>query len=152
MCHDQWRVPLADLYPRKIPDGTIVWTSPAGRIYRTTPAGYDLFPQLRPACRAPIARRRSRSREKALRIARARSTIRDQRPVNAETRRINQARRREIEQRKWRNHMRNMLILLKGHQPSTKTWCNNPCEPEELPPDWKPPPPDPRQLDDHSPF
>ena len=114
MCHDQWRVPLADLYPRKIPDGTIVWTSPTGRIYRTTPAGYDLFPQLRPACRTPTARGRSRSREKALRIARARSTIRDQRPVNAETRRINQARRREIEQRKWRNHMRKMLILLKG--------------------------------------
>jgi hypothetical protein len=135
--------------------GTIVWTSPTGRIYRTTAAGAELFPQMRPACAAPRPRKRSRSREKALRIARARSKIRDQRPVNAETRRINRARKQEIDDRKWRNNMRKMLILFKGTEPSTSPWCtwvNDPLEPEELPPDWKPPPPQPHQLDDEPPF
>ena len=47
-------------------DGTIVWTSPTGRVYRTRPDGYDLFPQLRPACRAPTARRRSHSHDKRI--------------------------------------------------------------------------------------
>ena len=80
--------------------GTIIWTSPTGRIYRTTPGGPEPFPQMRPACIAPNPRKRSRSREKVMRIARARSKIRDQRPVNAETRRINRARKREIADRK----------------------------------------------------
>ncbi|MDT5280463.1 MAG: hypothetical protein QOJ20_1658, partial [Mycobacterium sp.] len=56
---------------------------------------------------------------------------------------------------KWRNHMRKMLILFKGTEPSTSPWCtwvNDPFEPEELPPDWKPPPPPPQQLDDEPPF
>ena len=30
-----------------------------GRVYRTSPDSYDLFPQLRPACRAPTPRRRT---------------------------------------------------------------------------------------------
>ena len=140
---------------KQLPDGTIMWTSPTGRIYRTTPGGLELFPQMRPACGAPKPRKRSRSREKALRIARARSKIRDQRPVNAETRRINRARKQEIADRKWRNHMRKMLILFKGTEPSTSPWCtwvNDPLEPEELPPDWKPPPAPPHQLDDEPPF
>jgi hypothetical protein len=139
----------------QLPDGTIVWTSPTGREYRTTPAGYDLFPQLREVCRAPKPKKRSRSKEKAARIARARSKIREQRPVNAETRRINRARRREIADRKWRNHMRRMLVLFKGREPSTSPWCtwiNDAFEPEELPPDWKPPPAPPPQLDDEPPF
>jgi hypothetical protein len=139
----------------QLPDGTIVWISPTGREYRSTPAGYDLFPQLRQACAAPKAKKRNPTKEKALRIARSRSKIRDQRPINAETRRINYARRSEIDLRKWRNHMRRMLILFKGKEPSTSPWCtwvNEPFEPEELPPDWKPPPPPPQQLDDEPPF
>ncbi len=139
----------------QLPDGTIVWTSPTGREYATTPAGYDLFPQLRQACRAPAPRKRSHSKEKAARIARARSKIREQRPVNAETRRVNRARKKEIADRKWRNHMRRMLVLFKGDEPSTSPWCtwvNDPLEPEELPPDWKPPPPPPHQFDDEPPF
>jgi hypothetical protein len=139
-------------HDEQLPDGTIVWTSPTGRIYRTTPAGYDLFPQLREACRAPTPKKRSRSKEKAARIARARSKIRELRPVNAETRRINRARKREIEDLKWRNHMRKMRILFKGTEPSTSPWVNDPFEPEELPPDWKPPPPPSHQLDDEPPF
>ena len=136
-------------------DGTIVWTSPTGRVYRTSPHGYDLFPQLRPACRAPTPRRRGHSQDKAKRIAHARSRLRDQRPVNAETRRVNRARKQEIADRKWRNHMRKMLILFKGGEPSTSPWCawvNGPCEPEQLPPDWKPPPFAPQTLDDEPPF
>ena len=136
-------------------DGTIVWTSPTGRVYRTSPHGYDLFPQLRPACRAPTPRRRGHSQDKAKRIAHARSRLRDQRPVNAETRRVNRARKQEIADRKWRNHMRKMLILFKGGEPSTSPWCawvNDPCEPEQLPPDWKPPPFAPQTLDDEPPF
>jgi hypothetical protein len=139
----------------QLPDGTIIWTSPTGRTYRTTPGGPDLFPQMRPACGAPKPKRRSRSREKALRIARARSNIRQQRPVNAETRRVNYARRNEIDLRKWRNHTRRMLILFKGREPSTSPWCtwvNDPFEPEELPPDWEPPPRSPQELDDEPPF
>jgi hypothetical protein len=139
----------------QLPDGTIVWTSPTGREYRSTPAGYDLFPQLREACRAPTPRKRHRSQEQAKRIARARTKLREQRPVNAETRRVNYAIKREIELRKWRNHMRKMLILFKGGEPSTSPWCtwvNEPFEPEELPPDWKPPPPSPHILDDDPPF
>jgi hypothetical protein len=139
----------------QLPDGTIVWISPTGREYRSTPAGYDLFPQLRQACTTSTAKSRSRSREKALRIARARSKIREQRPVNAETRRINYARREEVDLRKWRNHMRKMLILFKGREPSTSPWCtwvNDPFEPEELPPDWEPPPRSPQELDDEPPF
>jgi hypothetical protein len=110
---------------------------------------------MRPACDAPKPKKRSRSQEKALRIARARSKIREQRPANAETRRVNYARRQEIDLRKWRNRTRRMLILFKGREPSTSPWCtwvNDPFEPEELQPDWKPPPPLPQQLDDEPPF
>lgn len=139
----------------QLPDGTIVWTSPTGRIYRTTPGGADLFPEIRLAFNEPKPRQRSRSREKANRIARARETIRDQRPVNAEQRRVNRACREEIDLRKWRNQSRRMLILFKGKEPSTSPWCtwiNEPFEPEELPPDWDPPPP-PASLDlDDPPF
>ena len=104
---------------------------------------------------APTPRKRNRSRENAARIARARNKIREQRPVNAEQRRVNRARRQEIADRKWRNHMRKMLVLFKGSEPSTSprcTWVNDPFEPEELPPDWKPPPPPPPLLDDDPPF
>ncbi|MFG1933192.1 DUF222 domain-containing protein [Mycobacterium sp. NPDC048908] len=140
---------------KQLPDGTIVWTSPTGRTYITTPLGYDLFPQLRQACRAPTPRKRSRAKELATRITRARAHLRAQRPVNAENRRVNQARRREIELRKWRNQSRRYLILFHGKQHSISPWCtwlNDPFEPEELPPDWKPPPPPTPTEDDDPPF
>jgi hypothetical protein len=140
---------------KQLPDGTIVWTSPTGRTYRTTPSGFDLFPQLHQACAAPPPTKRNRSDEKAKRIARARDKLREQRPVNAETRRINYARKKEVAGRKWRNQSRRWLLFFKGKQESTSPWCtwiNDPFEPEELPPDWKPPPPDPQTLDDDPPF
>jgi hypothetical protein len=110
---------------------------------------------MRPACVTPKPRKRNRSREKAARIARARNKLRGQRPVNAENRRVHQARKREIELRKWRNESRRWLMLFKGKEPSTSpwsTWINEPFEPEELPPNWKPPPAPPQQLDDEPPF
>ncbi|OBH15160.1 hypothetical protein A5694_02910 [Mycolicibacter sinensis] len=60
------------------------------------------------------------------------------------------ARRREIEDRKWRNRMRDTLFLLKGTKSASPFcgWINDPHEPEELPPDWQPPPPSPPLPDD----
>ncbi|HEV7853209.1 MAG TPA: HNH endonuclease, partial [Mycobacterium sp.] len=55
--------------------------------------------------------------------------------------------------RKHRNEMRKMLFILKG-RPSTSpfcTWINDPLEPEELPPDWRPPP-EPAPSSDEPPF
>jgi Domain of unknown function (DUF222) len=135
----------------QLADGTIVWTSPTGRTYRSTPPGVDLFPQLRPACRAPTATKRNHAADKAKRITRARATLRAQRPVNAETRRVNHARKKEIADRKWRNQSRRFLILFKGKQHSTSPWCtwlNDPFEPETLPPNWQPPPKPPPPPDD----
>ena len=45
--HDGWR-------DEQLPDGTVIWTSPTGEIYRTVPGGVDLFPdRARSACREP---------------------------------------------------------------------------------------------------
>ena len=139
----------------QLADGTVVWISPTGRTYRTSPAGADLFPQPRgPACVPPVASRRSRSKQRSARIAQARKHNREQRPVNEARRRLEQARKQEIAARKFRNHMRGMLFLFKG-TPSTSpfcTWVNDPREPEELPPDWTPEEPLAAPLPDDPPF
>ena len=138
---------------QQLADGTVIWTSPTGRTYRTSPAGIDLFPALhRPACAAPTRNRRSRAQQRSTRIAAARKHNRDQRPLNEVQRVLATARKQEIAGRKFRNHMRDMLFLFKG-EPSNSpfcTWVNDPREPEELPPDWKPPEPEP--LPDDPPF
>lgn len=125
----------------QLADGTVIWTAPTGRTYRTAPAGADLFPQPRaPACAAPSPSGRSRSKQRSARIAKARNHNRQQRPINEARRWLEQARRQEIADRKFRNHMRDMLFLFKG-TPSTSpfcTWVNDPREAEELPPDWTP--------------
>jgi hypothetical protein len=142
---DGWR-------DKQLSDGTVMWTSPTGEVYRTVPGGVDLFPDMAysSACREPKPRRRNHSRERAARIARIRRRNRIQRPINEAHRRLLQDRRREIGYRKHRNDMRKMLFILKGG-PSTSpfcTWINDPLEPEELRPDWRPPPePSPRQDD-----
>jgi Domain of unknown function (DUF222) len=139
---------------QQLADGTLVWTSPTGRTYRTTPDGPELFPQLRQPCVAPPARKRHRSRDKTRQRALARRQLREQRPRNAEQLRINRARRQEIADRQWRNNMRRMLLVLKGG-PSTSAWCtwvNDPLEPEELPADWQPPPPPATTDTDEPPF
>jgi hypothetical protein len=126
----------------QLADGSVLWASPTGQTYRTAPAGVDLFPQLRtPACATAAPTRRSRSRQRASRIARTRKHNREQRPVNEARRYVEEARKAEIAARKFRNHMRDMLFLFKG-TPSTSpfcTWVNDPREPEELPPDWRAP-------------
>jgi hypothetical protein len=140
---------------KQLADGSVIWTSPTGRTYRTAPAGADLFPLPRgPACAAPVPRRRSRSQQRSARIAKARKHNREQRPVNEARRWLEQARKEEIAARKFRNHMRDMLFLFKG-TPSTSpfcTWVNDPREPEELPADWTPEPRAPIQLPDDPPF
>ncbi|UUO01589.1 HNH endonuclease [Mycolicibacterium novocastrense] len=141
---DGWR-------DEQLSDGTIVWTSPTGRTYRTSPGGFDLFPQMRPACDEPPPRRRNRKRERAARVKRLRAQLVAQRPVNAEQRRRVRERRREIEGRRWRNRSRFLKIVFKGTEPSRSPWCrwiDDPFEPEELPPDWEPPPPPPSDPDD----
>jgi hypothetical protein len=139
----------------QLADGTVIWTSPTGRTYRTDPAGADLFPLPRaPACVTPTPSRRNRSKQRSARIAKARKHNREQRPVNEARRRLEQARKQEIADRQFRNHMRDMLFLFKG-TPSTSPFCrwvNDPREPEELPADWAPERPAPISLPDDPPF
>jgi Domain of unknown function (DUF222) len=142
-------------HDEQLPDGTVILTSPTGRIYRNTPAGADLFPQLRPACAEPVPRPRNRQREKQAHTKRARRKLRALRPVNTEQRRINQARRRHLEAVTLRNRMRKTLFTLKG-TPSTSPFCkwvNDPLEDEHITADWRPPPQTPPTPDDdHPPF
>jgi hypothetical protein len=139
---------------RQLEDGTVIWTSPTGQTYRTQPAGADLFaPARAPACAPPAPRARSRAKQRAARITASRNHNHRQRPINQARRHLEQARKQEIASREFRNHMRDMLFLFKG-TPSTSpfcTWVNDPREPEELPPDWQPPPP-PLPLPDDPPF
>jgi hypothetical protein len=128
---------------QQLPDGTIVWTAPDGRVYRTTPGGADLFDVFgRTDCREPAPPRRRPTR--AARRERARARNRRLRPINEAARSYTFATRRELRHRADRNHMRRLKHLFKGDEPSTSPWCtyvNDPMEPEELPPDWRPPPP-----------
>lgn len=138
----------------QLPDGTVVWTSPTGRVYRGTPAGADLFPELRPACAEPVPRKRSRRRENAARTSLARRKLNALRPANTEQRRVNRARRQEIDARQWRNEMRKKLLVFKGGKPSTSPWCawvNDPPEDENITADWVPPPTPPPSADDDDP-
>ncbi|HEX2291474.1 MAG TPA: DUF222 domain-containing protein, partial [Pseudonocardiaceae bacterium] len=128
----------------QLPDGTIIWTAPDGRMYCTAPGGVELFEGLGPpACVAPKPRRRNLTRERAKRIARRRDKNRALRPVNAARRRLEFARDHEIYHRKERNRHRNTMMAFKGHRNSTSPfmrWVNDPYEDETLPPDWQPPP------------
>ncbi len=139
----------------QLPDGTVIWTSPAGQTYRTSPAGADLFPQLRtPPCMSPSPKQRSRGTQRSARVMQARKHNRQQRSVNEARRRLQEARNDEISSRRFRNHMRDMLFCFKG-KPSTSpfcTWVNDPREAEELPADWRPDEPDRKPLPDEPPF
>jgi hypothetical protein len=138
---------------QQLPDGTIIWTSPTGRVYRSTPAGAELFDDLT-ACTAPTPRRSNHRLDKAARTAAARAGMAATRAANTETRRINRARAHEIDGRTWRNHVRDTLLLFKG-APSTSPacpWVNNPYEDEHITADWRPPPPPPEHDDDEPPF
>ncbi len=132
-------------------DGTIEWTSPTGHVYRTTPGGAELFPELRP--KPP---RSDKDRE---RIAKARQRLREQRPHNDYHRHRNRAAADEIYGRQFRNRFRRTRVLFHGYstadKPSTSPFCrwvNDPLEPEELPPDWQPPPQTNSDPDEPPPF
>lgn len=125
---DEWR-------DRQLPDGTVIWKSPTGKTFATKPIGAELFPEL------ARRRRRTRAQERSRRIAAARNRNHLLRPANDELRWIRESRKREIEARKFRNHMRDMLFLFKGKASTSPfcRWVNDPREPEELSPDWAPP-------------
>jgi Domain of unknown function (DUF222) len=157
LCHQHHRLKTfhSGWSDTQLADGTVVWTSPTGRTYRTSPAGADLFPLPRgPACAAPTPSRRSRSQQRSARIGQARTHNRERRPVNEARRWLEQARKEEIAARKFRNHMRDMLFLFKGTPSGSPfcTWVNDPREPEELPPDWIPDEPALTPLPDDPPF
>jgi hypothetical protein len=140
----------------QLPDGTYVLTSPTGRVYRSVPAGAELFAQMRPACAEPKPRRGNRRRERAARVVADRTRLHATRTQNETTRRNNRARSDEIDIRKWRNNMRRTLLVLKGGQASTSPWCgwvNERLENEHISADWLPPdPPPPTPGDDTPPF
>jgi hypothetical protein len=101
---------------------------------------------MRAPCAEPVPRKHSRRREKSARTALARRKLNALRAPNAETRRVNRARRQEIDLRMWRNNMRKTLLVFKGGEPSTSRWCswvNDPPEDINIPADWVPPPPPP---------
>ena len=76
------------------------------------------------------------------------------RPINEGRRQLEAARKREIDERKFRNEMRDKLAVFTG-SPSTSpycTWVIEPREPEELPEDWVPDEPAMASLPDDPPF
>jgi hypothetical protein len=140
---------------QQLPDATVVWTSPAGRTYRTLPGSADLTTTSRAPkpgpCRTPTPRRH-RPTDNTSHLARLRERNRRLRPLNEAHRALTFARNREIYHRKERNRHRDtmLMFMFKGHRNSTSpfmTWVNDPYEPEHLPPDWQPPP-QPQQPDD----
>ncbi|WP_066902287.1 HNH endonuclease signature motif containing protein [Mycolicibacterium houstonense] len=133
------------------PDGSVVWTSPSGKTYRTTPGAADLFNSFAPVPCGQPKTARSPKLSRAARIEQTRAKNRRLRPVNETYRYTQKARRRELDRRRNRNRMRATLKLFKGQEPSTSpycTWINDPFEPEELPPDWQAPPPRPPGPED----
>ena len=135
---------------QQLPDGTIVWTSPTGQVYRTTPGGADMFDGLR--------QRPRRRPEDQKRIAAARKRLAERRPIDEYHRHRNRAATRYIESRQFRNRFRRTRVLFHGpiaDHPSTGPYCrwvNDPLEPEELPPDWQPPPLTVSDPDEPPPF
>ncbi|MBI5340102.1 MAG: DUF222 domain-containing protein [Mycolicibacterium rufum] len=129
-------------------DGTIVWTSPAGQVSRTTPGSAALFGLTT----------RPRRREDSTRVERARARLCAHRATTEHNRYRNQAATREIRDRRWRNDTRRWRELFHGpvsDRPSTAPymqWVNDPLEPEELQPHWQPPPRTPSDPDEPPPF
>lgn len=134
---------------RQLADGAIVWTAPNGHTYTTTPAGAALFPDLTGRHRTPDADV----------VAKWRDTMCTTRHANAVNRHRNRAAREEIRVRCWRNQFRRFRELFHGEptsvKPSTSPFArfvNDPIEPEELPPNWQPPPQPASAPDETPPF
>jgi hypothetical protein len=139
---------------RQLTGGTIEWTSPTGRTYRSTPDGAELFDDLAAACRpTPWTRARDPQAEKAARIAAARAGLAAKQAANQQTRWINQGRAHEIAQRVRRNDVRFKRLVLSGRR-RTASWCpwiNDAWEDESITADWRPPPPPPPRDDSEEP-
>lgn len=121
---------------RQLADGTIVWTSPTGHTYTTTPGGAALFPDLTGRHRAPDPQAFDKARDQ-MRATRHASRI---------TRHRNRAAREEIRVRCWRNEFRRFREFFHGESTITKPslspfarFVNDPIEREELEPNWQPP-------------
>ncbi len=98
-------------------DGTIVWTSPAGEVSRTTPGSVGLF---------GLATR-PRRREERARVERARARLCAHRITTEDNRYRNQAAAQEIRDRRWRNDTRRWRNLFHGpasDRPSTAPYCS----------------------------
>nr|WP_231751017.1 HNH endonuclease signature motif containing protein [Mycobacterium sp. NAZ190054] len=114
---------------QQLPDGTIIWTSPTGATYPTTPAGVALFgPMHRP-----------RRPDQARRVAAARARQHQHRHTSTANLYRNRAAREEIRLRRWRNQSRRLRVLFHGKTTDTKpstspfsTWINDPPEDEQL--------------------
>jgi hypothetical protein len=140
---DGWR-------DEQLADGTIIWTSPSGKVLRTEPGGVALFPGLATP----------RSAAERHRVAQARTRLHRHRDATTHNRYRNRAAKEEIRQRCWRNNFRRRHVLFKGywfhHRPDNRSpfarFLADPIEPEPLEPDWQPPPPQPTDRDDPPPF
>ena len=107
------------------------------------------------ACAEPKPSRRNPRRERVLRIDRTRRRNRTLRPVNEARRKLERARRQEIQGRQARNRHRTMLVMFKGGRPTASPfmrYVNEPYESETLPPDWRPPPSPASDPGDPPPF
>lgn len=128
---------------RQLPDGTVVWTSPTGRVFETRPGSAEVIPELVDALNGtvqrPLLRRcADRAARRAARVAR----IRRENRVRLAGNDLHDRRRREIAERRSRNRMRDNLFLLSGRPNASPfcPWINDAYEPEQLPPDWEPSP------------
>lgn len=136
-------------HDEQLPDGTIIWTSPAGQTTRTVPGSADLFGSLR---RPPRPEEQTRIRRGRARQAAHRDT------TGYHTHRNFHA-RREIRDREWRNEFRDRYFLFTGRLPTDTTpispryaWVHQPHELQTLEPDWQPPPYTPSDPDEPPPF
>ena len=142
---DGWR-------DEQLRDGTVIWTSPTGEVYRTVPGGVDLFPDMatstacqepKPQSPQPVPRASSPNRPHPSAESHPAADQRGSSPPSASAPsgdRLPQAPQPHAQdavpsQRKIK------------HQP-VLCRINDPFEPEELPPDWQPPPKPPCGTDD----
>ncbi|MEH3139129.1 MAG: DUF222 domain-containing protein [Mycobacterium kyogaense] len=134
---------------RQLAGGIIVWTSPTGHTYTTTPGGAALFPDLAGRHRTPDPQAFEKARERMCAT----------RHASRFNRHRNRSAREEIRVRCWRNDFRRFREFFHGESTTTKPstspfarFVNDPIEPEELEPNWQPPPLKVRDPDEPPPF
>ncbi|WP_250150057.1 HNH endonuclease signature motif containing protein [Mycolicibacter acidiphilus] len=138
-------------HDQQLEDGTVIWKSPSGAVFETKPGSAEVIPELADALgttgQRPLRQPcQNWATQRAAQVARARRNNRVREAANE----LHAQRRREIADLKVRNRMRDRLHLLKGGSSTSPfcAWVNDPHEPEQLPPDWQPPPAPPPLPDD----